>query len=123
MKALSIKQPWANLIASGRKTIETRKWKTDHRGSLLIVSAKQPDIAPAGFALAIATLVDCRPMSVLDEPEAQCRKYDGAYSWVLENIRAIKPFPVRGEIRLFEVRVTEEELVFAAEDSGQSDLL
>jgi hypothetical protein len=122
MKALSIKQPWANMIASGRKTIETRKWKTDHRGPLLIVSAKLPDITPAGCALAVATLVDCRPMSVLDEPEAQCRKYDGAYAWVLEDIRPIKPFPVQGEMKLFEVRVAEEEMEFATNDPQQSQL-
>jgi hypothetical protein len=34
MKALSVKQPWANMIASGKKTIETRKWPTDYRGVL-----------------------------------------------------------------------------------------
>jgi hypothetical protein len=110
MKALSIKQPWANLIASGEKTVETRKWKTDYRGRLLLCSAKEPDIVPAGCAVAIATLVDCRPMSVLDEPQAQCRKYDGAFAWVFEDVRRIKTFPVRGELRLFEVAVEETQL-------------
>ncbi|QDV62471.1 ASCH domain-containing protein [Crateriforma conspicua] len=108
MKALSIKQPWANMIASGEKTIETRTWKTEHRGKLLIVSSKEPDIAPAGCALAVVELVDCRPMSVLDEAHARCRKYNGAYSWVLENARELKPFSVRGQPGLFEV---EDELV------------
>lgn len=117
MKALSIKQPWANLIASGKKTIETRKWKTDYRGPLLIVSAKVPDIAPAGFALAVAKLVDCRPMSVLDEPEAQCRKYEGAFAWVLEDIRPITPLLVRGELRIFDVPVDEGELDFVKKPS------
>ena len=32
MKALSVKQPWANKIASGEKSIETRYWKTDYPG-------------------------------------------------------------------------------------------
>jgi hypothetical protein len=105
MKALSIKQPWANLIASGEKTIETRTWKTSYRGPLLIVSSKTPDIAPSGQALAIATLADCRPMSVLDETAARCPKYEGAYSWVLESIHKIEPFPVQGQPGLFEVVV------------------
>ena len=105
MKALSIKQPWANLIASGGKTIETRTWKTDYRGPLLICSSKSPDIHPAGQALAIATLTDCRPMSVLDEAAAQCRKYDGAFAWVLADVRKISAFPVRGQIGLFDVDV------------------
>jgi activating signal cointegrator 1 len=36
MKALTVQQPWAHLIAQGLKRIETRSWPTDHRGSLLI---------------------------------------------------------------------------------------
>lgn len=63
MKAISVKQPWANLIASGVKTIETRWWYTRYRGWLLIVSSKQPRIAPAGCAVARARLVDCRRRS------------------------------------------------------------
>jgi hypothetical protein len=51
LAALSIKQPWANMIISGEKTIETRTWSTDFRGDLLIVSSKTPAIAPAGYAL------------------------------------------------------------------------
>ena len=43
MKALSILQPWASLIAIGAKTIETRNWRTDYRGRLAIhASAKFP---------------------------------------------------------------------------------
>ncbi|MCD4727381.1 MAG: ASCH domain-containing protein [Pirellulales bacterium] len=103
MKALSVKQPWANMIAWGEKTIETRTWSTKHRGPLLIVSSKEPDIAPAGFALAVADLVDCRPMSVLDEAKAKCSNYKGAYSWILENVRSLHPFPVRGQPSLFDV--------------------
>lgn len=36
MKAISIKQPWAYLIASGIKDIENRTWKTSYRGKVLI---------------------------------------------------------------------------------------
>lgn len=108
MKAISIQQPWANMIASGEKTIETRTWSTEYRGEIVIVSSKKPDIPPAGFALAVATLVECRPMSVLDEPAAQCRKTPKAVAWVLDNIRRIKkPFPVQGELGVFDLDVTE----------------
>ena len=41
MKALSIIQPWATLIALGEKKIETRSWATKHRGPLLIHSSKR----------------------------------------------------------------------------------
>jgi hypothetical protein len=41
MKALSIKQPWASLIAHGIKDIENRIWKTNFRGRIYIhVSSK-----------------------------------------------------------------------------------
>jgi len=40
MKALSLKQPWAELIVSGRKTIEIRKWNTHFRGEFLIHASK-----------------------------------------------------------------------------------
>ena len=36
MKALSIKQPWASLIAHGIKDVENRTWKTKFRGRILI---------------------------------------------------------------------------------------
>ena len=46
-------------------------------------------------------------MSVLDEPAARCRKTPKAVAWVLENIRCIKkPFPVQGELGVFEVDET-----------------
>ena len=41
--ALSVKQPWAALIVSGRKTIEVRTWGTTIRGSVLIHAGKIPD--------------------------------------------------------------------------------
>lgn len=40
MKAISLWQPWAALIAVGAKTIETRSWGTNYRGPLLIHAAK-----------------------------------------------------------------------------------
>lgn len=32
MKALTLTQPWATLVAIGAKCIETRGWSTDYRG-------------------------------------------------------------------------------------------
>ncbi len=40
MKALSIMQPWATLIAQGAKRIETRGWATSYRGPLAIHASK-----------------------------------------------------------------------------------
>jgi activating signal cointegrator 1 len=41
MKALSLTQPWATLVAIGAKKIETRSWSTSYRGPLLIHAAKR----------------------------------------------------------------------------------
>ena len=40
MKFLTIRQPWAQLIAVGAKTIETRSWSTSYRGPLAIHAGK-----------------------------------------------------------------------------------
>jgi hypothetical protein len=40
MKALTLYQPYASLIACGVKTIETRSWSTPYRGLLAIHAAK-----------------------------------------------------------------------------------
>lgn len=112
MKALSVKQPWANMIASGEKTIETRTWMTPYRGQVLIMSSKQPRIEPAGCAVAVATLTDCRPMTRGDERAACCRLYPNAKAWLLEGIRRVQPIPVRGALGLFECPLEFDELTF-----------
>jgi hypothetical protein len=39
MKALTLHQPWATLMAIGAKRIETRSWSTNYRGPLAIHAA------------------------------------------------------------------------------------
>ena len=128
MKALSIKQPWANFIADGEKTIETRTWSTAYRGSLLIVSSKKPDLenfpemlvkgsGPYGCAVATARLAECRPMRPEDAEGAGCDFYTGAFAWVLEDIKRIKPFPVKGSQGLYEV---DDALIKVLETKGES---
>jgi hypothetical protein len=43
MKALSLIQPWASLVALGEKKIETRSWRTNYRGELLIHASRKID--------------------------------------------------------------------------------
>lgn len=55
MKAISIKQPWASLIANGIKDIENRTWKTNFRGKVYIhAPAKLAD-----YNLTEAQLKEC----------------------------------------------------------------
>lgn len=48
--ALSVKQPWATLLACGVKSVEVRTWPTRRRGRLLIHASKVPDPRPDGWA-------------------------------------------------------------------------
>ncbi|WP_010501348.1 ASCH domain-containing protein [Paenibacillus elgii] len=43
MKAITIIQPWATLIALGEKKFETRSWSTKYRGPLVIHAGKKVD--------------------------------------------------------------------------------
>ena len=40
MKAITVWQPWATLLATGQKHNETRSWRTNYRGEILIHAAK-----------------------------------------------------------------------------------
>ena len=122
-RALSIKQPWLNLILSGRKTIETRVWSTSHRGDLLLCASATPRIAPFGCAVCLVELVDCRPMQPEDWAAACITPYGGTtpapyakkgspppavvYGWHLENLRPVAQIPVRGRQQLFPVTLPD----------------
>lgn len=43
MKVITIKQPWATLIAKGYKEYEFRTWRTKYRGDILIHAGKGID--------------------------------------------------------------------------------
>lgn len=111
MYALSVKQPWASLIALGEKTIECRSWSTSYRGDLLIVSSASPRVKhdgrvlPAGYALAVVRLVDVVPFS-RDRLEASCMDDmppSGAFAWLLEDVFEIEPFRVKGKLGIYQV--------------------
>src|SRR4051794_39991044 len=107
MKAVSIKQPWASLIATGIKTLELRAWPIEHRGPLLICSSRRPFIEGHrhGEALCVVNVVDCRWMTHDDVPFACVREfYPDHYAWVLRDVRRVEPFSVVGQLRLFDIR-------------------
>ncbi|MEO0934302.1 MAG: DNA N-6-adenine-methyltransferase [Cyanobacteria bacterium J06641_2] len=138
VKAISLWQPWASLIPLGFKHYETRSWKTNYRGKLLICSAAKstknqyqqylkvgsevnlPDWDetnfPRGYALAICDLVDCIEMtpefiSQQSQTEILCGDWQvGRYAWKLKNIQPItEPFAVKGKQGLFNVTSTNGE--------------
>jgi hypothetical protein len=112
LKALSLRQPWPNLILSGKKTIETRKWVTSYRGPILILASKAPKIEPYGCALCVVTLVDIKPMTQEHVAQACCEVYERAQSWFLADVRPIKPIPMKGALSLFNVPLELHDLDF-----------
>lgn len=61
MRALTITQPFASLIAIGAKRIETRSWPTTYRGPLAIHAAK--GLGPVGGPAGLLKLCDSEPFA------------------------------------------------------------
>lgn len=105
MKALSVRQPHASDILSGRKTLEIRSRQTHHRGDLLICVTAKPvfDDLPTGMALCIVRLVECRPMKARDAKAARCSYQPGHFAYILEDVRPVRPVSVKGKLGFFNV--------------------
>lgn len=115
IRVLSVRQPWASLIQSGRKTIELRCWSTRYRGQILICAASarsttqdgrrvrltEGDDTPVGVALCIADLIDVRPAVRIDAAAAGCAPCTGEFSFVLADVRPVDNFRVLGKLGLW----------------------
>lgn len=109
MKTLSVRQPWASLIANGRKTIELRSWSTKYRGPIRIISGVSkwtgktpyPD-GPRGVTLCEAELADVRPATPEDTDAAGLPPPDGWFAWVLRDARPIAQIPIKGRLGLYD---------------------
>lgn len=115
MRALSIRQPWAWLIAFGHKPVENRTWSTSFRGPLLIHAGKKidnegwlwvrenfPEIAlperfEVGGIVGRATLTDC-------VEEHASPWFFGPFGFVLHHAEPLPFMPCRGRLGLFEVQ-------------------
>jgi DNA N-6-adenine-methyltransferase (Dam)/ASCH domain len=135
LKAISLWQPWASLISLGLKHYETRSWKTNYRGKLLICSTaanskqhkeylkicEQLQLPPwenflHGRAIALCDLTDCIEMTPefieqQSRTEILCGDWQvGRYAWKLENIQPIaEPFAVKGKQGLFDISLENYE--------------
>ena len=111
VRALTIHQPWATLIAEGYKDVENRVWTTAYRGPLLIHAGKRID--PAGVARAgeVGLVIDqlpggafvalCRLEGVVTDSDSPWA-IPGGYHWELaEVVRLREPVPARGAQRLW----------------------
>ena len=114
MKALTICQPYAELIARGDKPIENRTWPTSYRGQMFIHAGKSREwLEPEdeeryprmafGALIATARLVDCRRVAELPESLSDNPHANGPWCWILENVNRIHPIPYRGAQGLWDV--------------------
>lgn len=127
MKVITVKQPWATLIAEGYKEYEFRTWKTKYRGDILIHAGKGIDRKemdrfkhlnlqyPIGQIIAKATITDCvcvddKLRSYLEKKnlivykgivEESAKDWKG-YGFKLENVKKIKPIEINGKLSLWE---------------------
>lgn len=116
MRALSVKQPWAELIASGRKRIELRTWSTTYRGPLLICASGQAarspsaepwlalhDALPLGVAVCIVNLFDILSPGGFAAVGACCASSPREFGWLLSNPIRVSARAVKGKLGLYEV--------------------
>ena len=123
MKALTVCQPYADMIAAGEKIIENRAWPTAYRGPLAIHAGKsrawleaddereRPEMA-FGAVVAVAQLVACLPLMYPADgpnwPEAYRHLHtdehaNGPWCWILDEVVRIAPVPYRGAQGLWEI--------------------
>jgi len=126
MKVISIKEPFATLIANGIKKIETRSWKTNYRGEIFIHASgksidkefltndfivdliKDTDMN-FGNIICRCNLVDCVYMDEEfleyikhEQTEYQLGKYKlGRYAWILEDVELIRPITKKGKLNIW----------------------
>lgn len=121
MKALSILQPWAWLIAAGHKDVENRHWRTPWRGRFLIHAGKKwgreqrddlellrvahpqitfPERFDLGGVVGAATIVDCVADS--DSPW-----FVGTWGFVLQQPCACRLVPWRGQLGWFDIPLVD----------------
>ena len=124
MKVITIKQPWATLIAKRYKEYEFRTWKTKYRGDILIHAGKGIDKEamtrfkdlnldyPKGCIIAKAKITDCiyvdddfRKKVIPKNPNV----YKGlnktewkGYGFKIEKVEEIKPIEINGKLSLWE---------------------
>ena len=124
MKVISIKQPFATLIAEGLKEYEFRTWKTKYRGDILIHASKSVDKKamkkfsklnleyPTGCIIAKAKITDC--VFIDNDMKKKLNKKDSliysgvckdeewvGYGFKMEDVEKIESIYVNGKLGLW----------------------
>jgi hypothetical protein len=117
MKTLSLKQPYAELVVSGKKTIELRKWNTHFRGEFFVHASKSPDEnamkkfgftnLPLGFIVGKAELIEVKHYANESELMEDNNKHLAGLGWgnfgfILNNAKRIKPIEAKGKLNFWD---------------------
>ena len=108
MKVITLKQPWATLVAEGLKQYEFRSWKYNYRGEILIHAGAGVDKEamkkyehlnldyPSKKIIAKAVIKDCVKLTPeiskeinMTNPLVYGEKIRDGYAWKLSNIKRI----------------------------------
>jgi hypothetical protein len=138
MKAISLYQPWASLIAAGHKHYETRDWPITYRGPLAIHAGRrwtneekgylnrltdaQPKIRdhffggqelPFGAVICVVNVVDCvrteNLIGLTPLEKAVGNFGPGRYAWKLELVKVFEqPIPCQGKQGLWNWEMPSE---------------
>ena len=116
---LSLKQPWAELVVSARKTIELRTWNTKHRGVFYIHASInvnknkceelkiEPESLTKGAVIGKAELVkviryEHREELVKDASKHYAPDYKlPCYGFILAEAERIKPKRMKGRLNFW----------------------
>ena len=129
MKVITLRQPWATLIAEGIKKYEFRSWKTNYRGKLLIHSGVGVDKKelkkfensgldfPHRKIVAIVELEDCLLLDeklnkkiIAENNLVYGDKIRNGYAWKLKNIKKVNcSKEVNGKLGLWNIDFEEEK--------------
>jgi len=143
MKCLSVSQPFADLIVSGKKTIELRKWNTNFRGEFLVHSPlkirtndcerlKILKKLVTGAIIGKVEIIDVKKYNSKLEIKADYKKhlastdfFNTKYGFVLKNPKSFRiPIPYKGKLGFFDVKLPKKdiktkELIMDIIDEGQ----
>lgn len=120
IKALTVKNPYATMIAEGRKTIEVRSRRTKYRGDLVITSSAKPMIPGmySGATLARVEIYDVKPVRELTTKEweqtgieSNRDEFRDCFAWMLRNPRRLVEMPVKGNLGIFNLEIHPDDLV------------
>ncbi|MGI0056857.1 MAG: ASCH domain-containing protein [Nitrosarchaeum sp.] len=125
MKCLSISQPFADLIISGKKIIELRKWNTNFRGEFLIhapIKIRNEDCKRLKITKKLVTGVIIGKAEIYDVKKYNSSKevkkdqkfhfvsknfQDKIFGFKIKNAKPLRiPIPWKGQLGFFDVKLS-----------------